>query len=188
MDANTSFLQRLTHQREGLTAYCQGLLWSAEDLEDVLQEIMLVAYRKRSETAPESDLRAWMFRIATLTCFNFNRRHARIQHADLSADWVEALEDALDREYTYEEILKDPAALLEKFDDEVARACRELNEKERAILLLKSVGGLSCAEIAKVMEIPLGTAQGLLTRARMKVRERLSERLRSRRHPPLESP
>ena len=46
--------------------------------------------------------------------------------------------------------------------------------------MLKTVGRLTCAEIAATLEVPLGTAQGLLTRARMKMREYLSDFARSK--------
>lgn len=164
----------LNRLREGLTAYCARLLWSSGDLEDALQEILLTALKKHHEFEPGTDFRAWIYRIATLTCFGFNRRRKRERPAESAPEPAVTLEEELEREYTYEEILRDPTGILENFEDHVRRACLELNDNERAILLLKTVGGLTCAEIARTMDVPLGTAQGLLTRARMKVREKLS--------------
>lgn len=182
MSQSKDLLQGLERHREALTVYCARLLWSQEDLQDALQELMLAACRNCAQFAPGTDFRSWIFRIATLTCFNFNRRHQRNDGTTpFPLDEISGgIEQELEREYTYEEILRDPAAILGRLEDEVARACRDLTEKERAILLLKAVGSLTCSEIASVLGVPLGTAQGLLTRARMKMRERLSEYARRR--------
>jgi RNA polymerase sigma-70 factor (ECF subfamily) len=166
-------IDRLDGVRDPLTAFCARLLWRGSEIEDALQETLLTAHRRFREFDGR-DFRAWIFRIATLTCFNFNRRHARQEQGD-GRRREPTLEEELEKEFTYDEILKNPAGVLDHFEDEIAKACSELPENERAILLLKSIGALSCSEIAKVLEIPLGTAQGLLTRARMKMRERLSE-------------
>ena len=170
------FLEQIDPLRDSLTAYCRRLVWSSEDLEDSLQETLAVAYR--SFGAESGDFRARLFRIATWTCFNLNRRHRRANDVVEPRD-EEAVFETLERECTYEEILHDPRAAFENIGDELARACSRLHQKERAILLLKTLAGLTCAEIAEVMDVPLGTAQGLLTRARRKMREHLLDTARS---------
>ena len=60
--------------------------------------------------------------------------------------------------------MRDPLAasraVLDGCGDELLRACQCLTDKERAIILLRSIGELSCAEIADVLNVPLGTASG----------------------------
>jgi RNA polymerase sigma factor (sigma-70 family) len=116
------------------------------------------------------------------------RRRGRAHALDTACDVHELVEReseggavrVLERECSYEEILSDPSAAFEGFGDELARACRRLTEKERSILLLKSLGGLTCAEIAALLELPLGTVQGLLGRAHQKMREHLADFARAR--------
>jgi len=181
------FLERLDPLQDSLTAYCLRLLWFPGDLEDALQETLAVAYRGFTD-ARASEFRLWIFRIATWTCFGLNRRRGRAPATDDELDIDEVGEkrsaggavEVLERECSYEEILSDPSAAFEGFGDELARACRRLTEKERSILLLKSLGGLTCPEIAALLEIPLGTAQGLLGRAHQKMRAHLADFARAR--------
>lgn len=70
------FLEHMDPLRDPVTAFCRRLLWSSADLEDALQEVFAVAYRDFS-AADRRPFRPWIFRIATWTCFNFNRRHER---------------------------------------------------------------------------------------------------------------
>lgn len=179
MSRSRRFLQRIGPYQGPLSAYCSRLLWSPADLEDALQETLTVAFRDFCDP-PEDELRAWVFRVATWTCFNLNRRHGRELPSGDAPRVPQAVVDTLERECAYEEILADPAAAFESLGDELARACRRLTEKERAIFLLKSLGGLTCAEIARSLDLPLGTAQGLLTRARHKLREHLTDLARAR--------
>jgi RNA polymerase sigma-70 factor (ECF subfamily) len=180
------FLERAEPLRDGLTAYCLRLLWFPGDLEDALQETLAVAYRDYvgDTEGRAGEFRTWIFRIATWTCFGLNRRRGRTPALDSALD--PAVEDAggalevLERECSYEEILANPAAAFDGLGDELARACRRLTEKERSILLLKTLGGLTCAEIATVLELPLGTAQGLLGRAHQKMRAHLADFARAR--------
>lgn len=164
-----SFLSCVERWRDPLIAYCRHLLWNPSDLEDALQEMLITGHRKFARLEPGSDFRAWVFRIATLTCYSFNRRHRRRPNGALPSDAPAREEHA----FTSEEIIENPAAIVETFDEETARACRQLNENQRTILLLKAVGGLRCVEIADVLDVPLGTVQGLLTRGRMRMRDRL---------------
>jgi RNA polymerase sigma-70 factor (ECF subfamily) len=163
-----------------LTAYCRRLLWSPDDLEDALQSTLATLYRGFARSGEGADS-ARVFRVATWTCFNLNRRHRR-SRAEVDPEEREpSAVDALEAECTYEEILADPRAAFDGLGDELAEACRRLNENERAILLLKALAGMTCAEIARAMDVPLGTAQGLLTRARQKLRAHLTECTRARR-------
>ena len=174
------FVQLVSPYRGALSAYCGRLLWSPGDLEDALQDVLTVAFRDLYKHRPDDDPRPWLFRIATLTCFQLNRQHGRAAATDLSDELAGEAVDVVEREWTYEALLEDPHAVFENLDEEIARALRRLNENERAILLLKTLGRLTCAEIAATLEVPLGTAQGLLTRARMKMREYLSDFARSK--------
>ena len=174
------FLKRLDPLRDPLTAYCLRLLWHPGDLEDALQETVAVAYREFNQEQ-ESEFRPWVFRIATWTCFGLNRRRGRAQaDGGEASDVPDGAVDVLERECSYEQILANPSAAFEGFDDELARACRRLTEKERSILLLKTLGGLTSSEIATLLQVPLGTAQGLLGRAHRKMREHLADFARAR--------
>lgn len=57
--------------------------------------------------------------------------------------------------------------------DEVMEAIDGLPEEQRTPVVLSDLGGLSYAEIAEVMRIPLGTVRSRLFRGRRRLRRRL---------------
>src|SRR5690606_15111342 len=62
----------------------------------------------------------------------------------------------------------------EWFDDRVMRALKAVGEIPRACLLLRVIEGLEYAEIARLLEIPEGTAMSHVHRTRQLLRERLA--------------
>ncbi len=50
---------------EELGRHLTGMLGSAADAEDVLQEVWITAYRKPPEAGAGSNVRAWLYRVAT---------------------------------------------------------------------------------------------------------------------------
>ena len=59
------------HRRE-LLVHCYRILGSLQDAEDVLQEVLMSAWRALERFDGRS-LRAWLYRIATNRCLNFLR-------------------------------------------------------------------------------------------------------------------
>ncbi|HLG93768.1 MAG TPA: sigma factor-like helix-turn-helix DNA-binding protein, partial [candidate division Zixibacteria bacterium] len=111
--------------------------------------------------------------------FALNRKRGRIAKFEIALDmenWQAIIERAQAEEYPYTEVsMEDLSSLLV---DDLVRALGNLNEVEKSVLLMKSVGELRYREIAESLEIPLGSVMGYLFRARQKMRNAL---LRSRR-------
>ena len=72
---------------------------------------------------------------------------------------------------------RDPAGSFFRYivDDEVKRAIQELPEEFRIPVVLSDVEGLSYAEIAEVLELPVGTVKSRLFRGRRRLQQRLYE-------------
>jgi RNA polymerase sigma-70 factor (ECF subfamily) len=162
------FLAQAERVRGPLTAYLRGLVWNPSDLPDALQTTLLTAFRKYGEF-DGADFRAWIFRIATLTAFSVNRGKETTTQEDVP------IETELEREYAYEDLLRDPDRLLQSFEDELRRAVLGLTGPERAALLLVIVGGFKYREAASILDMPIGSVMGYVARARGKLRERLAE-------------
>jgi RNA polymerase sigma-70 factor (ECF subfamily) len=65
------------------------------EVEDIVQEVFLKAYRKLSSYRAEAPFEHWLMRLATRTCYDFLRAHQRsreISFTDFSqqeTDWLE---------------------------------------------------------------------------------------------------
>jgi RNA polymerase sigma factor (sigma-70 family) len=72
------------------------------------------------------------------------------------------------------ETFRDPRPALHARTD-VERALAQLSEAKRVTLLMAEVEGMSCAEIASALKVPIGTVWTRLHAARRELRQTLSE-------------
>ena len=137
---------------------------SRSDAEDLVQETLLRAYRAISDFDGEH-ARAWLLTIMR----NANINRARRGRAADSLDEPEAVQ---------ERTTSDPAILAERseFDDAVHDAAAELPAKFRDVVMLVDFGGLSYADAAAALDVPIGTVMSRLHRGRRRVKDALVAR------------
>ncbi|TMR25084.1 RNA polymerase sigma factor [Nonomuraea zeae] len=136
--------------------------------EDIVAETFLTAFRKRGHYDPaRAGVRAWLYGIAT----NLIGKHRRLEARTLRALGRWGPEgDAPGHEDTV--ALRVSAQSLRP---ELAAALAELDRRDRDVLLLVALAGLSHDEIATALGIPYGTVGSRLSRARKKLRALLGE-------------
>ena len=143
------------------------------DAEDVLQEALLRAYRGYRTFKAGTNLKAWMYRILTNTFINRYRQQAR-QPAEVELGELEDL-------YLYRRLGEASGAArsaeeeaLDRFvDEDVKAAVEALPENFRIPVLLADVEGFSYKEIAKIMDVPIGTVMSRLHRGRKALQKAL---------------
>jgi len=162
--------------RPSLLRHCYRMLGSFADAEDLVQDVMLRAWRARDTYAGDAPIEHWLFRIATNTCLNAlasrkRRSLPQLERASAlpedpfeeleAASWLTPAPDAT--------LLIGPAHALETRET-VALAflalLQRLPPRQRAVLLLKDVVGWSAEEIAAALELSLGSVNSALHRAR----------------------
>lgn len=169
-----AFLAHVGPLRPQLIAYGRRMLRDPQGLQDVLQSTLKIAYAKFDLYAEGTNFRAWIFRILALEAFQANQRHERLEQ-EVALDAVsEDLVAALEREFDYDHFLEKLDTVYEHLETPLERALLGLPPRERSALLLRAVGGFSYKEIAQVLEIPVGSALGYLSRARAKLRRELA--------------
>jgi len=162
--------------RPALLRHCYRMLGSFEEAEDVVQEVLLRAWRSRDTYAGDAPLAHWLMRIATNACLNaltrgrprtlpqLDRDPGAPLVEDEHAAWVTPAPDA--------RLFPDPARAAEA-REQVALAfialLQRLPPKQRAVLLLKDVVGWSAEEIASVLDLTLSSVNSALHRARQTV-------------------
>jgi RNA polymerase sigma-70 factor (ECF subfamily) len=140
------------------------------DAEDLTQEAYARAFSGSRQFRWGTNLKAWLFSI--LRNVNRNRRRAaRRAIVIVDAEAVRASETAVDSRPSPEaELLRNVA------DRDLQVALESLPPKFREPLWLRDVEGLSYADIAVRLEVPIGTVMSRLARARELVYERLTGR------------
>lgn len=139
-----------------------------DEAEDAVQDALLKAYRAFDKLEHEAAGPAWLARILVNVCRDRGRARARAP-LELSLDGVE--EFSLYRKIAHEDPFPYSDALhldfLEQFGPEDVRAVLErLPDRYRIPLVLVYVDGFATKEVARVLEVPLGTVLAQLHRGR----------------------
>jgi RNA polymerase sigma-70 factor (ECF subfamily) len=142
-----------------LRRYAWALVRNGEAADDLVQDCLEHAIAGWQTRRREGNAKAWLFTILrNLHVSELRRRSRRGTRADIEeADSAEASRDA-DPERRL--IFRDCLSALEM-----------LPEEQKSILLLVGVEDLSYADIAKVLDIPIGTVMSRLSRARERFRQ-----------------
>jgi RNA polymerase sigma-70 factor (ECF subfamily) len=177
--------------RGELHAHCYRMLGSVYDAEDALQECLLRAWKALAKFEGRSQLRSWLYTIATNTCLNqIAKRPKRVLPIDYgpAADpheqpgrpvvenvWIEPYPDEL---LGIEDGRAAPEATYEQREAvELAfvAALQHLPPNQRAALILREVMGFSAKEVAEQLDTSVPSINSALQRARAAIEERVPE-------------
>jgi RNA polymerase sigma-70 factor (ECF subfamily) len=160
-----------------------GLSMMREDAaaRDIAQETFLSAWRKLHTFRQQASFRAWLFRIATNACLMRMRYRRRRPEVPLMLRAPGFSDDG-----EHERPVVDWSPLADKLmeDHELGNRIRDtiagLPDKYRAVIVLADYQHLSMREIAESLDLTVSNVKTRLHRARLTVREELSEYLAGR--------
>lgn len=142
-----------------LRRYARALTHDPDRADDLVQDCLERAIRKRGLWRPTGSVRSWVFRIL-LNVHRNDLRRTRRSPTPLSLD------DAMPgNEPAGPDVQPGRLALAE-----TARAMQALPDEQREVLLLVAVEEMSYAEAAATLSIPVGTLMSRLARARAALR------------------
>jgi RNA polymerase sigma-70 factor (TIGR02960 family) len=171
-----------------LHVHCYRMLGSVHEAEDVLQEVLMRAWRYLGAFDGRGSVRGWLYRIATNRCLTARARAAAAPAATLSP--APPPPNAPDVEVTsltpypddWLAELADPAAcyeVRERVQLAFLTVIQLLPPRQRAVLLLRDVLGFSAAEAAQILQSSQASVTSALQRARATLEtHRASGRLR----------
>jgi RNA polymerase sigma-70 factor (ECF subfamily) len=148
------------------------LVGRPEDAEDLTQETFLRAFRALRRYDPTRPFGAWLHTIATRLCIDHHRRNrARLVSLTQPEEGTAGEERTID--------LEDPS---DRPDEEAEKSelarrlealVEELPPDSRAAILLRHQQDLPYEEIARVLQVPLGTVKARIHRARIMLKQKL---------------
>jgi RNA polymerase sigma-70 factor, ECF subfamily len=157
----TDFLREIEGHIPALRKYARALTRNADLADDLVQDCLERAIRKRHLWRTTGTLKGWLYRIL-LNIFRNDRKRQQLRQTWPLDDLV--VEPSVPAPQTAHLALA-----------EVAKAMDALPDEQREALLLVVLEGFSYAEAAKILGIPAGTLMSRLSRARSKLKELTGE-------------
>ena len=176
----SAFAALTERYRRELHVHCYRMLASFDEAEDAVQETFLRAWRRRETFDGSSQVRAWLYRIATNVCLDMLRRNGRrVTKLESFAEmpWLQPYPDRLLDEVAPRAGEPDAVAV-ERETIELAflTAMQVLPPRQRAALIARDVLGWPAAETASLLETSVPGANSALQRARATMQEHLPAR------------
>ena len=187
-------LDDLERYRRELTGYCYRMLGSAFEAEDAVQETMVRAWRGWDSFEGRSQVRSWLYRIATNVCLDMLRgrqRRARPMELVESGTRRELHRRPAARRRTWVTPIPDAKVVPEDGDPAEVAAAREtirlafvtalqhLPARQRAALILCEVLKWQATEAAELLDTSVASINSALQRARATLAERQRRRRRA---------
>lgn len=150
------------------------LTYDEESAKDLLQDTFLKAYRFLDSYEKGTNAKAWLFRIMKNAFINDYRKKSK-QPAKVDIDDVVNYHDAEEPNGTNISLDFRQDVFQGMIGDEVTKAINNLPVDFRLIILLCDIEGFTYEEIAKIIDIPIGTVRSRLHRARNLLKEKLKD-------------
>lgn len=174
MDRNRSFEAEALPHLDAVYRFALRLAGSPADAEDLVQETFLRAFRAWDQYTPGTRAKSWLFTIcrnAFLRQRERRVRHDQIVHRAARATDAAGAGDAA----LFIGAPADPegAFFREIVDGSILAAIDALPDEFRDAVILSDLEGLPYAEIAQVLDIPVGTVKSRLFRGRRLLQQAL---------------
>jgi RNA polymerase sigma-70 factor (ECF subfamily) len=155
-----------------------------EDAEEVAQDTLMKVFENFDQLREPERVRPWVFRIAKNACLMKRRKSVFAPEHELSIDDFlphshEGGGESRKLEIADWSALPDDQVLRSEVQAVVRRAIGELPEIYRAVILLRDIEELTTEEAAQVLDVSQEVVKTRLHRARLAVRQKLDEYLRS---------
>ena len=142
------------------------------EVEDVVQEAFIKAYRALPNFRGESAFYTWLYRIGINTAKNYLVAMGRRPQTSNEIE-VEDAENFEDGDELRTMDTPETELMTKEIAKTVQLAIESLPEDLKTAIVLREIEGLSYEEIATMMDCPIGTVRSRIFRAREFIAERL---------------
>ncbi|HBK87199.1 MAG: sigma-70 family RNA polymerase sigma factor [Cyclobacteriaceae bacterium] len=157
--------------------FAYRLALDRDDAKDLVQDTYFKAFRFIESFQRGTNAKAWLFRILKNSFINEYRKKVKEPN---KVDYQE-VESYYNSEEVDRVITPDLRvdALKDMIGDEISNALNALDVDFRTVIILCDLEGFKYEEMAKILDIPIGTVRSRLHRARQLLKEKLSEYAKS---------
>ena len=151
--------------------FAYRLTFDEDDSKDLVQDTYLKAYRFIDSFERGTNAKAWLFRILKNSFINDFRKKSK-QPAKVDYQEVESYYNSDNVAVPMTTDLR-VDTLKDMIGDEISIALNSLAVDFRTVIILCDLEGFTYEEMAKILDIPIGTVRSRLHRARNLLKEKL---------------
>lgn len=168
----TIFDQEFMPHINSMYNFAFRLTTDEDEAKDLVQDTYLKAFRFINSFQRGTNAKAWLFRILKNSFINDYRKKSK-EPAKVDYQEVETFynSDEADADNITVDLRVD--SVQEMIGDEVANALNSLAVDFRTVIILCDIEGFTYEEMAKILDIPIGTVRSRLHRARNLLKEKL---------------
>lgn len=154
------------------------MVYNFNDAQELTQEAFVRALKGLKKFRGQAGFYTWLFRIGFNLCINYRRKQQPVSFStfqsqrEVGGRQADGLLEMADSRSP----LPMRQVQISEEHRRVMDALGQLAPDARAVVVLRDIEELDYAEIAKILEVPSGTVKSRLFRARMALREQLSDR------------
>jgi RNA polymerase sigma-70 factor (ECF subfamily) len=177
-----AFDRFVSHFRSKIFSYAQLICGSREDAEEVTQDTLMKVFDNFDQLREPERVKAWVFRIARNGCLMKRRRSVFAPTQELSIEdfLPKAGQDGGRRlEIADWSALPDDQVLRGELRKVIEEAIQRLPDIYRAVITLRDIEELSTEETAQVLDVTHEVVKTRLHRARLAVRQKVDDYLKS---------
>ena len=168
-DGDLEAFEKLLYAYERpIYSYVYRLVRQKEDAQDLTQETFVKLYKHIDVVDTDKNFRAWVYKIATNTVYDWLRKKQKRQEMFIIDDPNVQFE-SIDVQTPYQDMQN-----VERAKD-VETALEKVRPVYRAVLLLFYWQGFGYTEIAHVLSLPLNTVKTYLYRAKHALKQELAQ-------------
>lgn len=173
IDKESFFEEEFLPHADALYNFAFHLTYNEEDANDLVQETFMKAFRFMSHYQQGTNAKAWLFKILKNGFINQYRKNVK-NPVKLDYDEVAAYHQS-DDETQHSKLDLREEIFEGLIGDEVTKALNSLPVDFKTVILLCDIEGFTYEEIAKIVDIPIGTVRSRLHRARQILKDMLAE-------------
>jgi RNA polymerase sigma-70 factor (ECF subfamily) len=143
-----------------------------DEAKDLVQDTYLKAFRFITSFQKGTNAKAWLFRILKNSFINDYRKKSK-EPAKVDYQEVETFYNSDEADADNITVDLRVESVQEMIGDEVATALNSLAVDFRTVIILCDIEGFTYEEMAKILDIPIGTVRSRLHRARNLLKEKL---------------
>lgn len=151
--------------------FAYRLTYDEDDANDLVQETYMKAFRFIGSFQEGTNAKAWLFRILKNSFINDFRKKSK-QPAKVDYQEVETFYNSDDVDESITTDLR-VETVQDMIGDEVSTALNALAVDFRTVIILCDLEGFTYEEMAKILDIPIGTVRSRLHRARNLLKDKL---------------